>query len=233
MPNVIGYEIMNEPWPGNHFQDPTLLIPGTAASSTLMTFHEKVARTIRSVDPTALIFFEGITWETHARYPVVPGGMPNQSVSSYHYYRPPSQEPPYEAFKKRAEEDTKRLGTGLMLTEFAMWENGQNGDGGDHRLEVLQAADYWLQSWVGWSYKTFKPLEDGESAEDGSIFDGKGQKRRHVEVLLSRPYASAVGGRVLKMVYDDVSTVFRYSTLSAMLDTLLKPNIFSIAGLPI
>ena len=56
------YEIINEPWAGNYFTDPTLLLPGVAGSTNLQPFYEKIAQAIRSVDNDTLIFYEPVTW---------------------------------------------------------------------------------------------------------------------------------------------------------------------------
>ncbi|KAJ3416187.1 hypothetical protein HDV05_002832 [Chytridiales sp. JEL 0842] len=209
MSNVIGYEVINEPWPGNHFQDPTLLIPGRASTSLLFNFHDRVARAIRSVDSSALIFFEGVTWESSTNYEKVPGGHANMSVSSYHYYKPPSASSPSAAMQNRVLKDSgKLLGVGTMLTEFAMWEKTGGGNGGEYRVEVMRAADEWLQSWIGWSYKSFQEPEQPESNEDGGLFDPSGKRRAHVEKLLSRPYSFAVAGRILRMSYNDTIAEF-------------------------
>ncbi len=59
---VFRYEIINEPWAGNYFTNPTLLLPGVAGATNLQPFYEKIARAIRSVDNDTLIFYEPVTW---------------------------------------------------------------------------------------------------------------------------------------------------------------------------
>jgi hypothetical protein len=43
-PGVIGYEIMNEPFPGNLYADPTLALPGEAGRRNLQRMNDKVVR---------------------------------------------------------------------------------------------------------------------------------------------------------------------------------------------
>lgn len=38
--NIIGYELINEPWAGNIFQNPTLLIPGVADREKLQPMYD-------------------------------------------------------------------------------------------------------------------------------------------------------------------------------------------------
>jgi len=56
------YELINEPWAGNVFAHPTLLLPGNAGSKNLQPTYDKVANAIRSVDANTQIFYEPVTW---------------------------------------------------------------------------------------------------------------------------------------------------------------------------
>ena len=56
------YEIINEPWAGNYFKNPKLLLPGVAGATNLQPFYDTMAKAIRSVDNDTLIFFEPVTW---------------------------------------------------------------------------------------------------------------------------------------------------------------------------
>ncbi|KAJ3043892.1 hypothetical protein HDV00_003930 [Rhizophlyctis rosea] len=194
-PNLLGYELINEPWPGNHYANPLLLLPGQASKSTLHTFYSTMASAIRTVHPEALIYFEGTTWDKHNLAPTVPGGEEwgSYSVLSYHYYKPP-QSGGVETVMQRRVEDATRLGCGLFLTEFEGWYG--DGSGVSKMWETVKAADTYLQSWHAWSYKTFA---QGTNSTDGSIFDSAGNKRVEIERLWSRTWCSAVAGRVVEM----------------------------------
>lgn len=39
-PYVIGYEIINEPWPGNFYKNPLVMIPGLSEVFNLQRFHD-------------------------------------------------------------------------------------------------------------------------------------------------------------------------------------------------
>lgn len=113
------YELMNEPWAGDFFHNPLLMIPGVADQQNLAPFYEKLQSAIRSVDPGGLLFIETVTFEdVRCGFSTVPGGVDfkNRTVLSYHYYRPPNLSPT-QAFKERLRE-SERLGCGAMLTEF-------------------------------------------------------------------------------------------------------------------
>lgn len=56
------YELINEPWAGNYFANPTLFVPGVAGAKNLQPMYEKIAKAIRAVDNDTLIFYEPVTW---------------------------------------------------------------------------------------------------------------------------------------------------------------------------
>jgi endoglycosylceramidase len=87
--NVLGYELMNEPWAGDTWADPTLLIPGNADRKVLGPAWSHVAKAIRKVDKDAMIFFAGVTFDILSGFEDVPEGRDyrNKSVLSYHYYK--------------------------------------------------------------------------------------------------------------------------------------------------
>lgn len=60
--NILGYEIINEPFPGNTFLDDSLLLPGVAGRKNLLPLYDAVATTIRQIDSDTLIFYEPVTW---------------------------------------------------------------------------------------------------------------------------------------------------------------------------
>ena len=61
--SVIGYEIMNEPWCGDIYEDPTLLFPGVADRRFLQPMYDRVNEEIRKYDEEHIVLFEGVTWE--------------------------------------------------------------------------------------------------------------------------------------------------------------------------
>ena len=61
-PGIIGYELMNEPFAGDIFSQPELVLPGVAGQRNLQKMHDAVAEKIREVDEKHIIFFEPVTW---------------------------------------------------------------------------------------------------------------------------------------------------------------------------
>ena len=151
--NVIGYELINEPWAGDIYSDPLLLVPGVADKKNLGPVYDVLSKATREHDQQHCIFFEGVTWDDFGvGFRNVPGGelYRNRSVLSYHYYSPPSLGlvANFEARKR----DMKRLQCGWMLTEFYT-SAGKIED----MFETMTVADKYQQSWIGWDYKAYHP----------------------------------------------------------------------------
>lgn len=133
-PGVLGYELMNEPWPGDVFSNPLLFLPGIADKRNLAPFYEKLQGAVRSVDRERILFFETITFDNfRCGWSTVPGGAEwqNKTVLSYHYYTPPNFSAK-QAFAERSRE-SKRLGCGSMLTEFFVSTEQDRRDQADFR----------------------------------------------------------------------------------------------------
>merc|ERR1719481_1515601 len=59
---VLGYELMNEPWTGDLYQDASLILPGNAGYELLEPFYTAAHEAIREVDDESLIFWEPVTY---------------------------------------------------------------------------------------------------------------------------------------------------------------------------
>ena len=146
--HVLGYELMNEPWAGDVYHDPTLFLPGVAGKKSLSPAYDQVAKAIRSVDNETTLFFEPIVWGMvhdsektiqkliSSGFEHVPGGddYADRSVFSFHYYcwfAKNGDGVEYPSWEKKAcdnflgpavfdavDKTSKRLGSGSMMTEF-------------------------------------------------------------------------------------------------------------------
>jgi endoglycosylceramidase len=89
---VLGYELINEPWCGNAFADPELLVPTVADKRNLQPLYDMVSAAVRPFDANHPLLFAGVTWDdTGVGFEHVPGGdaWRNKSVLAYHFYIPP------------------------------------------------------------------------------------------------------------------------------------------------
>eukprot|EP00750_Incisomonas_marina_P017671 INCI2329.2.p1 GENE.INCI2329.2~~INCI2329.2.p1 ORF type:complete len:340 (-),score=46.71 INCI2329.2:781-1800(-) len=94
-PSVIGYDIINEPWAGDFYEDPLIMVPGEAGKRNLQPMYDYIAKAIRPVDEEHIIFYEPVTWGmifngtvSGSGFTQVPGGpdFRNRSAFNFHYY---------------------------------------------------------------------------------------------------------------------------------------------------
>jgi endoglycosylceramidase len=62
--SVLAYELINEPWAGDIYTNPLLLLPGKAGVNNLMPFYDNAYDRIRSIDKDTIIMYEPVTWAT-------------------------------------------------------------------------------------------------------------------------------------------------------------------------
>lgn len=142
--NLLGYDLMNEPFAGDIYRNPFLLIPGVADRVNLQKFYEEGAHAIRKYDQRSIVMIEGVTWDNFkVGFTDVPGGRvyANRTAISYHYYPSgPYLFPMASTFRERLA-DAKRLGCGMMMTEF----DGPNSF--RSQWDIVEVADRYLQRY--------------------------------------------------------------------------------------
>jgi endoglycosylceramidase len=209
----MGYELINEPWAGDVFRAPELLLPGVAGKRNLQPLYAGAAAAIREHDKEQLIFYEPVTWgmldgagsrngsgaggELGSGFTEPPGGptYANRSVFSFHYYcssfggdRKLCDPLIAPAVFAAVRADVGRLGGSSFMTEFGIC---------DHTLEecddVMALADRHLVSWC----------DDGGNLGVGGAWSPPAQD---YQSLLSRTYAQAVAGKIINMSYVDDAT---------------------------
>lgn len=66
-PNVLAFDVFNEPVPGSFFTEPWVISPDKAAAR-LMPFYRQIAHTIHEIDDERLVTFSPVTWEEGGYY---------------------------------------------------------------------------------------------------------------------------------------------------------------------
>ena len=203
------YEIINEPWAGNIYAKPSLLLPGVAGSDNLLPFYDVIAANIRSVDVDHIIFYEPVTWGMifngtvlGSGFDHVPGGKEwaHKSVYSFHYYcwwyssTGDSMEQKtcdrwfIPTVLAEANEVVHNLGGAAMLTEWGQGCSPTRNDTGECN-PIMNAMDEYLTSWIDWYWQT-DLLDHGWNPTPESIR------------VFSRTFAQSIAGIPSKMNYN-------------------------------
>jgi len=200
---TIAYELINEPWAGDIYKDPLLLIDlGHADRKNLEPFYHRLHQAIREIDNDTIIFYEPVTWDyLQTGFTSGPGGISynDRQALSYHFYCALNEQEMHpinwrlcksmqnDFFYQRLR-DIKRLGGGGFLTEF-----GAFGTQSDNVIEelhyILDQADSEFQSWTYWTYKE---CQDYQS--DGPFYYQNGTTLIRKVKAMSRTYARAIAG---------------------------------------
>jgi len=229
--SVLGYELINEPWPGDQYRDPLVMLPRRAAQR-FEPLYKKIASGIREVDNETLIFFEPVTW---AMIGVGTSGFESapdpQSVLSYHYYCTLSgnQTHPYGPVTRRfcdkglgpkvfnaAASDRKKLRVPSMMTEWGnLWPSASSPRAASTiEIEaVMDLADQQLQSWTFWDILAFSNFKSKTPWNTTAAWN-----MDEISVF-SRPYAQAIAGTQASMKFDSTSLHF---SLEFVVDASIK-----------
>ena len=214
-PSVLGYELINEPFAGNFFADPALLLPGVAGRKNLQRMYDAVATAIYAHDTRHMLFYEPVTWGMildgkigGSGFSHVPGGEAhaNMSVFTFHYYCK-SFVPHYETepllrravcddvvkplVLEAARKETRRLGGAAFMSEGLSCDF----DAEDARREceaVMADLDAHLMSYTDYA------------DSQGATFDPSPAQREG----WARSYARAVAGTPLNMTFNPTTKAF-------------------------
>lgn len=168
-PAVIGYDLLNEPWPG--------LPPGAFEQLQLFPFYERVAAAIRAEDPDGIIFFEPPIWKS-AMLPSVALAPPdpNSAFAPHLYTETMYSEGQVSTAGVTDEvvllgdlEEADRLGVPAWIGEWGAFENDAAAD---YRRQVYDLFDRHQVGSAYWMYTQGSGggiQQGGETAEAGHV----------------------------------------------------------------
>ncbi|NEW52420.1 glycoside hydrolase family 5 protein [Nocardia cyriacigeorgica] len=198
-PYVLGYDLINEPWPG--WEYPTCIPQGCPhfEKDVLAPFQGKVMNAIRRVDPEHLLFYEppmvndfGIpNWMPN------PTGDPNAGMS-FHDYCVGEVDTCITNGLNRAGLE----GVVGLVTEFGATREAAR------LTRLADRFDDHMASWLFWSQSQNQTPEHPQEPPTGPNL---------MDPALVRPYPQAVAGTPQQWNYDSASAIFtlRYSTQRA------------------
>jgi endoglycosylceramidase len=152
---ILGYEIMNEPWPGSTW--PSCTQPAGCPNfdqGTLNPFYHRVLGAIRAADHRALVWYEpNVIFNNGADTYAGPLGDPRAGFAFHDYCltEPASGSPagcgtPDDLVFSNAAAHVSSTGEALMQTEF-----GATDDTG-YLADMVARADRFMVPWVEWAY---------------------------------------------------------------------------------
>ncbi len=195
---ILGWDLINEPWPGTDFGPCLETGPGCPdqEKSSLDPFYSRMTKAIRGAGAEQLVF--GEPWvlfnfgETDTDI-ALPGGDPNSGMS-FHVYALSNDKIP--VVMDKAEAWQKKTGGALVNTEF-----GANPDPEYTDLHIKE-FDKALVPWMHWAYNE-NTIEDLKAPPEDN-------EATNVDALV-RPHPLAVGGTPTRLDYDLAERVMRFT----------------------
>jgi endoglycosylceramidase len=228
-PYVMGYDLINEPWPGSAWQECANPEGCPTRDADLAAFNARMIAAIRQVDPDTLVFYEPwVLFDFGADTNLPDTGDPNAGFS-YHVYCLAAggaggggggyagcEEVDGMVFDN-ADEHSEKTGDALLLTEFGATDRP------DVLLGVLGLADDHMVGWHEWHYcGCDDPTTTGSGDKQAIVLDpaeppaGDNLKQPTLD-LITRPYPQAVAGTPESWSFDEDTRAFelKYRTARA------------------
>lgn len=236
--NVIGYDIWNEPWPVNLWNDVYSLIPGFVDNNHLIPFYKHINEYINEVDREYTLFFQAIPFpdiipllggKVYKGFKEVPikDDIRQQVLNVHNYCCAADQnicrdgEPKMkdkETCKKFHQqkikvnkEEAQTLRTPLFVTEFGACSSSLSCL--YELLNFIEPAEKELISWAYWMYKPFGDHTTTANRDEEGIFNEDGSIQKIKEIALTRTYILKYQGTPLNSTFDGESHFYTSSFL--------------------
>lgn len=217
-PNLLGYDIYNEPFPGSNIWGCLVPAAGCPAQDAMLTaFDKKVTTAVRHADPDTMIFSE--PWFTYdVGYPSSLGATGDAHAGfSFHDYCPfagiaalygllcPSFNT--DVFSN-ADAHSSQTGDAQLLTEFGAT------DGTSVLSSVVADAAQYKVGWLVWAYcGCDDPTTSGSPATEGIVVNPQlapSGSNVHQAMLaaLAVPHPELVAGTPQSYGYDTSTSTF-------------------------
>ena len=223
-PNVVGYDVINEPFPGSDFDVTEALFRrtpddgGTSKAfdeALLGTFYQNAIQSVRAVDTDHYVFFE-------PRYAAPANGSPSflpkltdprngepHLVFAPHLYSTTveasnaygSDDPTISMWEAARTAERTALGVPIVMGEWGLaWSNTNAAAFVD---QLVAMADH---AGVGWCYWSADPSD----ASGWALEDANGNENPIADHVVL-PYARRIAGDALAWSFDPAASVFDVS----------------------
>lgn len=229
-PYVIGYDLWNEPWPGDLWSDLRSMWPGHADHSQVLPFFRKLDKEIRSVHPDYISFFEPVPFpdtmplfggQVLGGLTETPAGkdyLDKQVLNLHSYccqaradacaYGEPSLADAkdlctkfHKSKMKSNVKNAKSLGVPYIVTEFGACSNSEACY---YEMKgFVEAAEENLVSWTYWMYKPYGDHTTTASEHTEGMFLDTGLPQQFKVKALTRTYIQSYQGEPLKSHFNN------------------------------
>ena len=220
-PAVIGYDVMNEPFPGSTWPAALIGIP-FFGNQQLAPMYNQVAAAIRAVDPNTPLYIEppapaAAQVGNILGVPVILGPVndPN-TVLAFHNYCAGAPGPLCTFISERVAYESDRYASRHDMPSN-MNEFGAPSKVSELNTE-MQSADNRLISWAQWAYTGVGDITTtGAGNEEAIVYDpAKEPKGANVNtstlLTLAAPYPQTISGTPKAWSFKDGTFTFSYST---------------------
>src|SRR3954452_14498781 len=227
-PGVLGYDLLNEPWPGSNWQ-PCINPAGCPSSATgpLASMTRQTTDAIRKVDRRHIVWQEPNVLFNFGPQTHLPKIGSNSGFSFHDYCLDNSAPscPTTEALTfDNADREAAKTDRALMLTE--------SGATNQHpRIQhIVDLADQHMVSWMWWAYcGCDDPTTSGPGDVQAIVKDPRKPPKgsnviRKKLALLERPYPQVTAGTPTSIEYDTDSGVFSFTYSTKTPDGKVLPQ---------